>query len=282
MLNLLTIDVEDWFHTSALDPYLGPALWDSLESRVESNVHRLLEILAAHQTQATFFILGWVAERYPHLVKEIATLGHEICSHGYRHRLIYDLSLTQFRDFLSRSKKILEDLTGKPVPGYRATSFSIVKRTLWALDVIQEAGFMYDSSIFPVGYHDIYGMGGCPRFPFKHENGLIEIPPSTAKIMGKNIPFGGGGYFRLYPYWLTKVGIRRINQEGFPAMVYLHPWELDPQCPQVSHAGRRTRLRQYVNLAKTEERLNRLLSEFHWSAVYPYVASNLFQTMGIG
>jgi polysaccharide deacetylase family protein (PEP-CTERM system associated) len=271
MPNLLTIDVEDWFHTSALDPYLGPDQWESLESRVESNVHRLLEILESYQTRATFFILGWVAEHYPHLVRKIDAMGHEICSHGYRHRLIYDLTPTQFKDFLNRSKQILEDLVGKPVRGYRATSFSIVKKTLWALDAIQEAGFMYDSSIFPVGHHDIYGLPGVPRFPFRHENGLIEIPPSTVKLFGRNIPWGGGGYFRLYPYWLTAQGIRRINREGYPAMVYLHPWELDPHCPRVSHADKRTQFRQYVNLAKTEGRLTRLLSEFRWSAMGPYV-----------
>jgi polysaccharide deacetylase family protein (PEP-CTERM system associated) len=271
MLNLLTIDVEDWFHTSALDPFLGLDRWDVLESRVELNVQRLLEILETHQTRATFFILGWVAERYPHLVRAIDALGHEICSHGYRHRLIYDLTPAQFRDFLSRSKQILEDIVGKPVRGYRATSFSIVKKTLWALDAIQEAGFMYDSSIFPVSNHDLYGLHGFPRFPFRHQNGLVEIPPSTVKFFKQNIPVGGGGYFRLYPYWLTAQGIRRINREGYPAMVYLHPWELDPHCPRVSHADKRTRFRQYVNLAKTEGQLSRLLSEFRWIPVQPYV-----------
>jgi polysaccharide deacetylase family protein (PEP-CTERM system associated) len=271
MLNLLTIDVEDWFHTSALDPYLGPDRWESLESRVELNVHRLLEILATHQTRATFFILGWVAERYPHLVRAIDAMGHEICSHGYRHRLIYDLTPAQFKDFLTRSKQILEELVGKRVRGYRATSFSIVKKTLWALDAIQEAGFMYDSSIFPVSHHDLYGLPGVPRFPFRHANGLLEIPPSTVTFFGKNFPVGGGGYFRLYPYRLTAQSIRRINREGYPAMVYLHPWELDPHCPRIRHADKRTRFRQYINLTKTEGRLHRLLSEFRWSSVQPYL-----------
>lgn len=263
--------MEDWFHTSALEPYISFESWDRLESRLIANIHRILEILEAHQTRATFFVLGWVAERHPHLIREIDALGHETCSHGLRHRLIYDLTPGQFRDFVGRSKKILEDLVGKPVRGYRATSFSIVNKTLWALDVIQEAGFIYDSSIFPISHHDIYGLRGCPRFPFKHENGLIEIPPSTVKIFNKNIPFGGGGYFRLYPYWLTARGIRRLNQQGYPAMVYLHPWELDPTCPRVRQADRRTRFRQYVNLAQTESRLARLLKEFRWSAVQPYV-----------
>ncbi|MFA5112646.1 MAG: XrtA system polysaccharide deacetylase [Desulfobaccales bacterium] len=271
MINFLTIDVEDWFHTSALDPYIGPEQWDHLAPRVVANVQRLLEILASHQTRATFFILGWVAERFPELVREIDALGHEICSHGYRHRLIYHLAPAQFKDFLQRSKQILEDIVGKPVRGYRATSFSIVQKTLWALDLIREAGFIYDSSIFPVSHHDIYGLGGCPRFPFKFENGLIEIPPSTIKIFGRNIPLGGGGYFRLYPYWMTRLGIRRINREGYPAMVYLHPWELDPQCPRVTQANSRTRFRQYINLTKTEGRLHQLLSEFTWQPARNYL-----------
>jgi polysaccharide deacetylase family protein (PEP-CTERM system associated) len=271
MHNLLTIDVEDWFHTSALDPYLGPDQWESLESRVVPNVYRLLEILEAYQTRATFFILGWIAERYPALVREIDSLGHEICSHGYRHRLIYNLTPAQFKDYLERSKMILEDLVGKPVRGYRATSFSIVKKTLWALDLIQEVGFSYDSSIFPISHHDLYGLSGYPRFPFKLANGLLEIPPSTVNIMGKNLPLGGGGYFRLYPFWLTKMGIRRINQEGHPAMVYLHPWELDPHCPRINHADKRTRFRQYINLARTAKRLHQLLSEFSWGPVANYL-----------
>jgi polysaccharide deacetylase family protein (PEP-CTERM system associated) len=271
MRNLLTIDVEDWFHTSALDPYIGPEQWDHLEFRVVSNVHRLLDILDNHQTKATFFILGWVAERFPELVRQIDAHGHELASHGYRHRLIYDLSPAKFRDYLSRSKEVLEDIIGKPVAGYRATSFSIVAKTLWALDMIKEAGFVYDSSIFPVGHHDLYGIEGFPRYPYAHANGLVEIPPSTMKILGKNIPFGGGGYFRLYPYWVTNHGIRRINREGYPAMVYLHPWELDPDCPRVAQADGRTRFRQYVNLRKTEPRLTRLLEDFPWSTVGDYL-----------
>jgi polysaccharide deacetylase family protein (PEP-CTERM system associated) len=270
-MNLLTIDVEDWFHTSALEPYINPESWDSIESRVVTNVHRLLEILKTHQARATFFILGWVAERYPQLVRDIDAGGHEICSHGYRHRLIYNLTPVRFKDFLERSKKILEDIVGKPVPGYRATSFSIVKKTLWALDMIKEAGFIYDSSIFPVSHHDIYGLGDCPRFPFRCGNGLIEIPPSTLRVGDRNIPLGGGGYFRLFPYWLTRLGISRLNRDGYPAMVYLHPWELDPLCPRVGHADARTRFRQYINLGKTEARLRRLLADFSWVPMGEYL-----------
>jgi polysaccharide deacetylase family protein (PEP-CTERM system associated) len=271
MQNLLTIDVEDWFHTSALERYISPESWDNMESRVVPTVRRLLEILETRQTRATFFILGWIAERYPRLVREIDALGHEICSHGYRHRLIYNLTPVQFKDYLVRSKMILEDLVGKRIQGYRATSFSVVEKTLCALDLIQEAGFSYDSSIFPISHHDIYGLSGCPRFPFRLKNGLLEIPPSTINIMGRNLPFGGGGYFRLYPYELTKFCIRRINREGHPAMVYLHPWELDPSCPRVPGADARTRFRQYVNISKTATRLTKLLTDFHWVPVREYL-----------
>jgi polysaccharide deacetylase family protein (PEP-CTERM system associated) len=271
--NLLSIDVEEWFHTSALDRYIGIDQWESLASRLAPNVYRLLEILETRKIKATFFILGWVAERHPNLVREIADRGHEIASHGYRHRLIYDLTPEKFKDYLARAKKGLEDIIGKRVAGYRATSFSIVKKSLWALELIREAGFLYDSSIVPIGYHDLYGIEGFPRFPFVHGNGVMEIPPSTIRILGKNIPLGGG-YFRLLPYWLTRQGINRINREGQPAMIYLHPWELDACCPRVEKADLRTRFRQYVNLHRTEARLTKLLEDFRWGAIIDYINAN--------
>jgi len=270
MINLLTIDVEEWFHTSALDPYIGTSQWDGLPSRLAPNVQNLLDLLEAWQTKATFFILGWVAERHPELVREIADRGHEIASHGYRHRLIYTLNKQTFQEFTRRAKKFLEDLIGKPVLGYRATSFSIVKDTLWALEVIKEAGFIYDSSIFPVR-HDIYGIDGFPRFPFVHKNGLIEIPPSTFRILGRNFPVAGGGYFRLYPYWITRKCLQRLNRAGYPGIIYLHPWELDPDCPRIVSANRLTRFRQYVNLDKTERRLKGLLSDFKFTTINEYL-----------
>ena len=272
-MNLLTIDVEEWFHTSALDPYIGINQWDSLDSRLAPNLQSILEILETRETKATFFVLGWVAERHPNLVREIAEQGHEIASHGYRHRLIYDLTPEKFKDYLARSKKGLEDIIGQPVIGYRATSFSIVKRSLWALDLIREAGFLYDSSIVPIGYHDLYGIDGFPRFPFVHDNGIMEIPPSTLTFLGRNIPLGGG-YFRLLPYWLTRQGINRVNREGRPAVLYLHPWELDPDCPRVKNADLRTRFRQYVNLHRTEARFTKLLANFHWGPMINYVNAN--------
>lgn len=264
--NFLTFDVEDWFHTTALERYTSMDLWDSLESRVEINVHKILEIMEVNQTRATFFVLGWVAERFPGLVKAISSRGHEIASHGYRHRRIAALSRPQFKEYVARSKKLLEDLTGTPVLGYRATSFSVVKETLWALDCIQAAGFVYDSSIYPIR-HDIYGIKDFPRFSFVHANGLIEIPPSTVQILGRNLPIAGGGYFRLYPYFLTTMGIKSLNRAGFPAMIYLHPWELDPDCPKVRQADRRTRFRQYVNLGKTRPRLEKLLKDFAFAPI---------------
>jgi polysaccharide deacetylase family protein (PEP-CTERM system associated) len=269
-INLLTIDVEDWFHTTALEPYVSMDQWESLTSRLEFNVRLLLDLFAARNIRATFFILGWVAERYPELIKQIDRGGHEIASHGYRHRLIYALSPRTFRDYALRSKNLLEDLTGKPVLGYRATSFSIIQSTLWALDVIKEIGFIYDSSMFPIK-HDIYGINGFPRFPFMHRNGLIEIPPSTVRFLGRNFPIAGGGYFRLYPYWLTQKGIQSLNQSGHPAVLYLHPWELDPSCPKIENADRLTKFRQYINLNKTKKRLEKFIEEFKVVSIGEYL-----------
>lgn len=271
MLNLITIDVEEWFHAPHLEPYLGQSSWEHLEARVTLNVHRLLETLATHRTRATFFILGWVAERYPGLVREIAVNGHEVASHGYRHRLISELSPSKFREYVLRSKTILEDLTGKPVWGYRAACFSVTKSTLWALDVIKEAGFIYDSSIFPI-WHDTYGIPDAPRFPHIRDNGLIEIPPSTLRVFRYNIPFTGGGYFRIFPYWFTKIGISRLNRLGVPAVFYLHPWELDANTPRIGQADWRTRYRRYINLDKTQTRLNRLLSDFNFIPIEKYIS----------
>jgi len=268
--NILTIDVEDWFHTSALEPYIALEQWDSLQSTAVPNVHAILELLATQHTKATFFVLGWMAEHYPHLIREIDAAGHEIASHGYRHRLIYRLSRETFREYVKRAKAVLEDLVGRPVQGYRATSFSVVKSTLWALDVIKEAGFTYDSSISPIR-HDIYGIADCPRFPFIHPNGLVEIPASTLRFWGRNFPLGGGGFFRLYPYWLTRKGIESINRRGYPVVVYLHPWELDPDCPKISQADWRTQVRQYLNLAKSKKRLQNLLSHFSFRPIQEYL-----------
>lgn len=270
MNNIFTIDVEEWFHAPQLEPYLEGRRWKDLEARLVPNVHRLLEIMADHRTQATFFILGWVGERYPKLVREIAASGHEIASHGYRHKLVTELTPSTFREYVKRSKFLLEDLTGRSVLGYRAACFSVVKSTLWALDVIKETGFLYDSSMFPI-HHDLYGIPDYPRFPYVHDNGLIEIPPSTLSFLGYNIPIAGGGYFRFFPYTLTKIAVKMLNKSGQPAVFYLHPWELDPDTPRTGQADWRTRFRRNINLKKTASRLKKLLSDFSFVPINDYI-----------
>ncbi len=278
-MNLLTIDVEEWFHTSALERYIDPNDWDRLPSSLEKTSRLVLDTLDQHRTKATFFILGWVAEHYPGLVREIHARGHEIGSHGYRHRRIYHLSKETFQEYVNRSKSVLEDLVGEPIQGYRATSFTVVKETRWALDVIREAGFVYDSSIFPVR-HDLYGLPDFPRHPVVLKNGLVEIPASTWRLCGQNLPIAGGGYFRVYPYWLTRRGISAINREGFPVTAYLHPWELDPKCPRPPGLDWRTSFRQYFNLNKTLPRLKRLLADFNFVSIKQWLESAQITTFG--
>jgi polysaccharide deacetylase family protein (PEP-CTERM system associated) len=265
MLNALTIDVEDYYHVSGFEAVIRRADWNSYESRVEGNTNRLLDLLDAHHTKATFFVLGWVAERHPQLARAIHARGHEVASHGYAHQRVYTQSPAQFRQETQHSLKLLEDLIGDRIHGYRAASYSITKESLWALDILGEAGFTYDSSIFPIR-HDRYGIPGYPRFCHvldAHGGGqLIEFPISTARVAGANLPIAGGGYFRLFPYGLISWGLSSINhREGQPALIYLHPWEIDPDQPRIQ-AGAVARFRQYVNLQKTEARLTRLLQDF--------------------
>ena len=237
---------------------------------MERNTHRLLDLLDAHQTRATFFVLGWVAERQPHLVRTIHARGHEVASHGYAHQRVYTQSPAQFRQETQRSLRLLEDLIGARVHGYRAASYSITRASLWALDILGEEGFTYDSSIFPI-HHDRYGIPGYPRFSHVldgHGGGqLIEFPISTVRWAGANVPIAGGGYFRLFPYALIAWGLRSINhRERQSALIYLHPWEIDPDQPRIP-AGAVARFRQYVNLHKTEARLSRLLQDFRFGTV---------------
>jgi polysaccharide deacetylase family protein (PEP-CTERM system associated) len=265
IVNALTVDVEDYFHVSALAGAIPRDTWGSRESRVEANVRRLLAVLDEAGARATFFVLGWVAERHPGLVREIAACGHEIACHGYSHRLVYDQPREEFREETLRAKTLLEDLAGCAVLGYRAASYSIVRRSLWALDVLVELGFAYDSSIFPVR-HDRYGIPGAERLPHRIATPggkeIVEWPLSTAKVLGATLPVAGGGYFRLLPYWLTRWGLSRINRrEAKPFIFYLHPWEIDPAQPRVRANGL-SRLRHYTNLHKCEDRLRRLLREF--------------------
>jgi polysaccharide deacetylase family protein (PEP-CTERM system associated) len=267
--NVLTIDVEDYFHPNAMDGAIAPEEWDSVPPRVERNTLRVLDLLAAAGVRATFFVLGWVAERWPSLVDEIARRGHEVASHGYAHRLIYHQDAARFRADVRRSKALLEDRLGSEVLGFRAPSYSIVERTLWALDVLVEEGFRYDSSIFPIR-HDLYGLPEFPRHAVTLRRGagdIVEIPASTVRLLGRNWPVAGGGYFRLLPYAVTRHAVRHLNRrEGSPAIVYIHPWELDPAQPRLPGSAT-ARFRQYVNLRRTEARLIRLLGEFRFGAV---------------
>jgi len=269
IVNALTVDVEEYFHPNAMDDAVEPSAWDGLPSRVERNTHRILDLLDAFATRATFFVLGWVAERFPGLVAEIARRGHEVACHGFAHRLAYRLGPEPFRADVARARGVLADRLGQPVIGFRAASFSIVAESLWALDTLIELGFEYDSSIFPVR-HDLYGIPGFSRVPVRVRRAggeILEFPPSTVRFAGRNWPIAGGGYFRLLPYCVTRRAIRRLNRrEGLPAMVYVHPWELDPDQPRL-RAGRSARLRQYTNLARTEPRLRRLLAEFRFAPI---------------
>jgi polysaccharide deacetylase family protein (PEP-CTERM system associated) len=262
--NAMTVDVEDYFHVSALAPYIPRSQWDRLPCRVERNVERSLELFAEAGAQATFFTLGWVAERYPRLVRRIAEAGHEVASHGFGHERATDLGAEQFLHDIRRAKAILEDLTGTEVHGYRAPSFSVGSRNPWAFDCIAEAGYRYSSSVYPVR-HDHYGMPDAPRFAYRSREILLEIPITTARLLRRNVPAGGGGYFRLFPYAFSRALIRHVNRsERKAAVFYFHPWELDPEQPRVAAAGPKARFRHYLNLHRTESRLRRLLRDFTW------------------
>lgn len=266
--NALTVDVEDYFHVSAFAGSIRREDWDNYPLRVESNTHRLLDLFDDNKVTATFFVLGWVAKRRPGLVREIAERGHEVACHGYSHQLVYNQSPEVFREETLRSKGILEDIIASTVHGYRAASYSITERSLWALDVLCEAGFSYDSSIFPIR-HDRYGIPGSPEFPYElttpDGSSLVEFPMSTARIIGYRMPVSGGGYFRLYPYAVTRAGLRRVNNGSHkPFIFYLHPWEIDPQQPRIK-AGWLSTFRHYNNLERCESRLRNLMSDFRFS-----------------
>jgi polysaccharide deacetylase family protein (PEP-CTERM system associated) len=262
--NALTIDVEDYFQVSAFAPYIRRDEWDARECRVERNVARILELLAARDVKATFFTLGWIAERYPQLVRDIVAGGHELASHGYGHQRASELSRSAFADDITRAKRLLEDLGGKPVLGYRAPSFSIGTANLWAFDALVEAGYRYSSSIYPIR-HDHYGMPDSPRFAYRVGNGLLEVPVTTLRLFNRNLPSSGGGYFRLLPYPLSRWMIGKVNRDdGEPAVFYFHPWEIDTGQPRVAGIDGKTRFRHYVNIARMESRLQSLLADFRW------------------
>lgn len=263
IVNALTVDVEEYFHPNAMDGVLPVTSWDTMPHRVERNTYAMLDLLSGCHVRATFFVLGWVAERWPQLVRDIAQRGHEIACHGFAHRLAYKLGPAAFRQDVSRARRILEDCIGDAVHGFRAASWSIVHDSLWALDILVEEGFRYDSSIFPIR-HDIYGIPGFSRTPVRIRcaaGEILEIPASTVHLGGRNWPAAGGGYFRLLPYAVTRWAIHRINDDALPAMVYVHPWELDVDQPRLP-APLLSRLRQYSNLRATAGRLRQLCGEF--------------------
>lgn len=270
LLNAMTVDVEDYFHVSAFAPVIAPGQWDQYESRVGRNTSRLLDLFAERGINATFFVLGWVAARYPQLVRDIAARGHEIACHGWSHQLVFRQTPDEFRDETAKAKAVLEDIVQRPVLGYRAASYSITLDSLWALDILAELGFRYDSSIFPVR-HDRYGIPGARREPYRMTtaagNELIEFPLSTTMVAGMTLPVAGGGYFRLLPYALTRFGLRSINHgERRPFIFYLHPWEIDPEQPRIQ-ASMLSRFRHYTHLDRCEHRLRKLTSEFSFGTV---------------
>jgi polysaccharide deacetylase family protein (PEP-CTERM system associated) len=268
VVNALTVDVEDYFQVWALSPYIPRAKWDETPARVERNVDLILQLLDEAGARATFFTLGWIAERFPQVVRRIVDAGHEVASHGYAHHKANELSRDAFFADIMLAKSILEDVAGVAIQGYRAPSFSIARdNERWVYDCILEAGYRYSSSVYPIE-HDHYGMPDAPRFPHQSRDGLLEVPIATARLFDRNWPAGGGGYFRLMPYKVSRWLIQRVNAvDGWPAIFYFHPWELDPGQPRVPGVDARTRFRHYLNLHQTEHRLRRLLADFRWDSI---------------
>jgi polysaccharide deacetylase family protein (PEP-CTERM system associated) len=269
MKNAMSVDVEDYFQVSAFAPHIRREDWDSLPCRVERNVDVILGLLDEADAKATFFTLGWIAERYPQVVRRIVEGGHELASHGYGHQRVSDLTPEQFRDDITRAKRILEALGGVAVRGYRAPSFSINQKNWWAVEELENAGYVYSSSIYPVK-HDHYGMPDAPRFP-NYPNGaggILELPPTTLELMGRNLPAAGGGWFRLLPYSMSRWMLRRVNtQDQAPCMFYFHPWEIDAEQPRQPGLSAKTRFRHYVNLQRMPGRMQKLLNDFEWDRV---------------
>lgn len=268
-INAMTVDVEDYFQVSAFEPYIAKQQWDSLPHRVEGNTHKILDIFSENNTKATFFTLGWVAERYPGLIRRIVDDGHELACHGYEHIRVTEQTPEQFRADVAKAKAILEQLGGTEVIGYRAASYSIGASNLWALNVLQELDFKYSSSIYPVK-HDLYGMPDAPRFLYEpiENTPFKEIPITTLRFGEKNMPCGGGGFFRFYPYCFSKWAFNRVNKrENQSAIFYFHPWEIDPEQPRQHGLSLKTRTRHYLNLNRMEQRLKNLLTDFNWNTM---------------
>ena len=266
--NAMSVDVEDYFQVSAFQSRIASDAWDEWPSRIERNVDRILKLFDDAGVSATFFVLGWVAQRYPSMVRRIAECGHEIASHGMMHRRASEQDPESFSQDVADARRLLEDVGGLAVAGYRAPSYSIGRHNLWALDCLLNAGYRYSSSIYPVR-HDHYGMPEAPRFAFRfEEDGILEVPVTTCRVLRRQIPWGGGGFFRLYPYALSRWAIRRVNcVDRQPAIFYFHPWEIDPGQPRISGVGPKARFRHYLNLSRMESRLRRLLEDFRWDRV---------------
>ena len=268
MLNALSVDIEDWFHVGAFEKTIRREDWDGLQCRVEGNTDAVLNLFAAADVKATFFTLGWVASRYPALMRRITDAGHEVASHGWDHIRVFTMTPNQFADDLVRTRKTLEDTSGVQVIGYRAPSFSIDKRTPWAHQVLANAGYTYSSSVAPV-VHDHYGWPEAPRFAFRPVTGsdLIELPVTTAKFAGRTLAAGGGGFFRLLPYGFSQWAFKQVNSAGEPGIFYFHPWEIDPGQPRVPDAPLRSKIRHYTNLDVMAAKLNRIMAAFEWGRV---------------
>jgi len=267
MYNILSVDVEEWFHPEAVQHLFPREKWDECESRIEKNVENLLNLFQLHNTKATFFILGWIAEKYPAMIKNIAEAGHEIASHGYNHLMITKMNEVGFQNDLRKSIEILENTSGKKICGYRAPTFSIVDDTKWAWQILENNGFLYDSSVYPV-FHDRYGIPDAPRtqfLPLQNPGTIIEFPLSTLKILGKNLPFGGGGYLRIFPLWFTTMAFRNLNRQNIPGILFVHPWEFDSDQPKIP-LNVISRWRHYFNIKNNMEKLHHLLQDFKWTA----------------
>jgi polysaccharide deacetylase family protein (PEP-CTERM system associated) len=264
-INAMTVDVEDYFQVSAFEPYVDKEKWQTWPRRVEDNTHRILDLFGEYSVRGTFFTLGWVAKRYPDLVKRIVEEGHEVASHGWEHVRVNTQSPEDFRQDIQRTRSLLQDISGEPVLGYRAASYSIGSGESWAWEQLAEVGHRYSSSIVPIR-HDLYGIPGAPRFAFETAGGrLLEIPITTVTLMGRNINCGGGGWFRLFPYQFSRWALARVNEIDTQAGIfYFHPWEIDPEQPRPEGLSLRTRFRHYLNLHRTYSRLERLLTDFRW------------------
>ncbi len=264
--NIFSVDLEDWFCVQNLNGIIPRDQWEKCESRVERNTLILLDLLSRHHVEATFFVLGWVAERFPDLIREVESRGHEIATHGYSHQLLTSMTPDEFRADLEKSLQVLASCSTQTVKGFRAPSFSVTRKTWWALDVMRQTGITYDSSIFPVGFHPDYGIPDFPLNAHRLPEGPFELPMSCAETLGRKVPCSGGGYFRLFPYAVTRALMRKCNDQGRPVIFYIHPWEVDPGQPRVEMPASK-KFRHYNNLDKTLGRLDRLLKDFQFTSV---------------